>query len=321
MADHNSPPCHHKNVVLVHDHEQHLGKQQQQQNQNHKLLSNNFVSGIPKSSCALEVADYQEFIPKEYMFDKVVTPSDVGRLNRLVIPKQHAEKYFPSISNNEKGLLLCFEERNGTPWRFRYGYWNSSQSYVMTKGWSRFVKEKRLEAGDIAYFGRGAAESYKHRYHIDWKHQPYSRGDLSLYYLHLTNPLSNLDRVQNLQAIASPTRDHLQHQQRILPSTSITSYGNYSNIVLSNNEAGSGPVVYVGSTSSPPIVHDCQDHEYQHQQSGSSGLMQQNYPGGNNDSQMEMILNSVPVVHGKAAATKRVRLFGVNLECLVSEDA
>ncbi|CAI0387870.1 unnamed protein product [Linum tenue] len=30
-------------------------------------------------------------IEKEHMFDKVVTPSDVGKLNRLVIPKQHAE--------------------------------------------------------------------------------------------------------------------------------------------------------------------------------------------------------------------------------------
>ncbi|KAI4372137.1 hypothetical protein MLD38_010408 [Melastoma candidum] len=34
-------------------------------------------------------------VEKEHMFDKVVTPSDVGKLNRLVIPKQHAEKYFP----------------------------------------------------------------------------------------------------------------------------------------------------------------------------------------------------------------------------------
>uniref|UniRef100_A0A804NZ19 Protein kinase domain-containing protein n=1 Tax=Zea mays TaxID=4577 RepID=A0A804NZ19_MAIZE len=33
-------------------------------------------------------------VEKEHMFDKVVTPSDVGKLNRLVIPKQHAEKYF-----------------------------------------------------------------------------------------------------------------------------------------------------------------------------------------------------------------------------------
>ncbi|GJM93488.1 hypothetical protein PR202_ga10048 [Eleusine coracana subsp. coracana] len=32
---------------------------------------------------------------REHLFDKSVTPSDVGKLNRLVIPKQHAEKHFP----------------------------------------------------------------------------------------------------------------------------------------------------------------------------------------------------------------------------------
>ncbi|RZC86162.1 hypothetical protein C5167_026834 [Papaver somniferum] len=312
----------HKDFVRVHYHEA------LQQQQNHKLLSNISVSGISKS-CAVEGADH-EHIQKQYMFDKVVTPSDVGRLNRLVIPKYHAEKYFPSKSNNEKSLLLSFEDRNGKPWRFRYAYWNSSQSYVMTKGWSKFVKEKRLDAGDTVYFGRGAAESYKDRYYIDWKHKPYSPGDLSLYYHHLTNPLSNFSRM----GVSSPTRDHLQlnydrkqhHsyqqqlQKRLSPSTSIASYGNCSNIVLSNNPAGSGPVTYVGSTSSSPTVHDCQAHEHQYQKSGTARIMQQNYPGGHKQSHMEMILNSVPVVHGKAA-TKRVRLFGVNLECLVPEDA
>nr|POE94879.1 b3 domain-containing protein [Quercus suber] len=102
---------------------------------------------------------HHESIEKEHMFDKVVTPSDVGKLNRLVIPKQHAEKHFPLDSTNEKGLLLSFEDRNGKPWRFRYSYWNSSQSYVMTKGWSRFVKEKKLDAGDIVSFERGVGES------------------------------------------------------------------------------------------------------------------------------------------------------------------
>ncbi|KAI3987996.1 hypothetical protein MKX01_027419 [Papaver californicum] len=293
-----SPPSsQHKNVVFVHDHEQ------QQQQQHYKLLSNNFISRISKS-CVLEVDDH-DLIQKQYMFHKVVTPSDVGKLSRLVIPRQHAENYFPSMANNEKGLLLSFEDRNGKPCRFRYCYWKSSQSYVMTKGWINFVKEKRLEAGDIVYFGRGAAESYKDRYYIDWKHQPYSPGDLSLYIHHLTNPLSNFSRVQNL-AVSSPTRDYLQ----LLPSTSTTSYGNYSNMVLSDDsQAGSGS----------PIIHDCQAHEHQYQQ---AGLMQQNYPGGrHNQSHMDMILNSVPVVHGKAAATNRVRLFGMNLECLVSEDA
>lgn len=102
-------------------------------------------------------------IEREHMFDKVVTPSDVGKLNRLVIPKQHAEKYFPldnssSSDQQQKGLLLNFEDSTGKPWRFRYSYWNSSQSYVMTKGWSRFVKEKKLDAGDIVSFQRGVGE-------------------------------------------------------------------------------------------------------------------------------------------------------------------
>ncbi|CAK8544986.1 unnamed protein product [Lathyrus sativus] len=125
--------------------------------------------------------EVEEVIEKEHMFDKVVTPSDVGKLNRLVIPKQHAEKYFPlDSSTNEKGLLLNFEDRNGKMWRFRYSYWNSSQSYVMTKGWSRFVKEKKLDAGDIVSFHRGRAELYRHRLYIDYRprshtHSPYSQ--------------------------------------------------------------------------------------------------------------------------------------------------
>lgn len=99
-------------------------------------------------------------LQKEPLFEKPLTPSDVGKLNRLVIPKQHAEKYFPLNAagggggGGEKGLLLGFEDEAGKAWRFRYSYWNSSQSYVLTKGWSRFVKEKRLDAGDIVLFSR-----------------------------------------------------------------------------------------------------------------------------------------------------------------------
>jgi hypothetical protein len=80
----------------------------------------------------------------------------VGKLNRLVIPKQHAERYFPlgGGDGSEKGLLLAFEDEAGKPWRFRYSYWTSSQSYVLTKGWSRYVKEKRLDAGDVVRFER-----------------------------------------------------------------------------------------------------------------------------------------------------------------------
>ncbi|KAG2290493.1 hypothetical protein Bca52824_050097 [Brassica carinata] len=115
-----------------------------------------------------------EEVEREHMFDKVVTPSDVGKLNRLVIPKQYAERYFPlDSSSNEKGLLLNFEDLTGKSWRFRYSYWNSSQSYVMTKGWSRFVKDKKLDAGDIVSFQRCVGDSGRDsRLFIDWRRRP-----------------------------------------------------------------------------------------------------------------------------------------------------
>jgi RAV-like factor len=121
----------------------------------------------PSSSSSFSVS-VMACLPGEHLFDKAVTPSDVGKLNRLVIPKQHAEKYFPlDINSSEKGLLLDFEDNTGKVWRFRYSYWNSSQSYVLTKGWSRFVKDKKLEAGVIVSFQRGSTES--HQLYISWR--------------------------------------------------------------------------------------------------------------------------------------------------------
>ncbi|GAB2220656.1 hypothetical protein Drorol1_Dr00008319 [Drosera rotundifolia] len=117
---------------------------------------------------------------REQLFEKVVTPSDVGKLNRLVIPKQHAEKHFPLQGSGVKGgdvdscavsptrrMLLHFEDGNEKVWRFRYSYWNSSQSYVLTKGWSRFVKEKNLKAGNVVSFMRSTGPD--RQLFIDWK--------------------------------------------------------------------------------------------------------------------------------------------------------
>nr|AUY63101.1 AP2/ERF transcription factor [Panax notoginseng] len=105
---------------------------------------------------------------REQLLEKAVTPSDVGKLNRLVIPKQYAEKHFPLQSGStSKGVLLNFEDMSGKVWRFRYSYWNSSQSYVLTKGWSRFVKEKCLKAGDIVTFQRSTGPD--RQLYIDWK--------------------------------------------------------------------------------------------------------------------------------------------------------
>lgn len=101
------------------------------------------------------------------LFQKELTPSDVGKLNRLVIPKKYAVRYFPYIcesmedntaaaaaadGNGVDDIELVFYDKLMKSWKFRYCYWRSSQSFVFTRGWNRFVKEKKLKANDIITF-------------------------------------------------------------------------------------------------------------------------------------------------------------------------
>ncbi|KAK1552827.1 hypothetical protein Q3G72_024012 [Acer saccharum] len=96
------------------------------------------------------------------LFQKELTPSDVGKLNRLVIPKKYALKYFLSISESggEEGeksdyaddVQLVFYDRSMRMWKFRYCYWKSSQSFVFTRGWNRFVKDNQLKHNDTISF-------------------------------------------------------------------------------------------------------------------------------------------------------------------------
>ncbi|XVF04608.1 hypothetical protein REPUB_Repub05bG0098900 [Reevesia pubescens] len=111
-------------------------------------LNKNLVHGDIQFSCM-------------QLFQKELTPSDVGKLNRFVIPKKYAVKYFPYICENEQQSLvgggiedieLVFYDKLMRTWKFRYCYWRSSQSFVFTRGWSRFVKEKKLRERDTITF-------------------------------------------------------------------------------------------------------------------------------------------------------------------------
>ncbi|CAN6472235.1 unnamed protein product [Victoria cruziana] len=95
----------------------------------------------------------------QLLFQKELTPSDVGKLNRIVIPKKHAVRYFPSVTTaageddgEEDEVQLLFLDSSLKTWKFRYCYWKSSQSFVFTRGWNRFVKEKGLRSKDVVSF-------------------------------------------------------------------------------------------------------------------------------------------------------------------------
>ncbi|KAF0916234.1 hypothetical protein E2562_000815 [Oryza meyeriana var. granulata] len=248
--------------------------------------------GEHESSRSLPV----EAVEKEHMFDKVVTPSDVGKLNRLVIPKQHAEKYFPlDAASNEKGLLLSFEDRTGKPWRFRYSYWNSSQSYVMTKGWSRFVKEKRLDAGDTVSFGRGVGEAARRRLFIDWRRRPDVVAALA--------PPTHRFQLPSSVPFA-PWAHHGAAGARFLLPPSTPIYDHHR-----RHAHAVGCEGYAAATSRQVLFYRPLPPQ------------QQQHPA--------VVLESVPVriAAGHAepsvassAPSKRVRLFGVNLDCANSEE-
>jgi hypothetical protein len=249
-----------------------------------------------------------EVIEKEHMFDKVVTPSDVGKLNRLVIPKQHAEKYFPLDSAaNEKGLLLSFEDRTGKLWRFRYSYWNSSQSYVMTKGWSRFVKEKRLDAGDTVSFCRGAAQATRDRLFIDWKRRADVRDPHRFQRLPLpmTSPYGPWGGGAGafFMPPAPPATLYEHHRFR--------QGFDFRNI---NPAVPARQLVFFGSPGTgihqhPPLPPPPPPPPPPHQLH-----ITVHHPSPVVTAGLPMVVDSVPHVNNPAAASKRVRLFGVNLD-------
>ncbi|WOL17450.1 B3 domain-containing protein [Canna indica] len=245
------------------------------------------ASSSPSTSSLAAAPDAEQSNPAiaaapelEHMFDKVVTPSDVGKLNRLVIPKQYAEKYLPlDPASADKGIVLCFEDRaGGKQWQFRYSYWNSSQSYVITKGWSRFVKEKQLDSGDTVSFSRTFAGDPGHgrRLFIDcYRRQPVRRRPPPL-------------PVQHLAAAAAAARSRWGGA---FPSTAVPSLHNGR--LYSYHH--SMPMHRAPPPPPPP-----------------RGRVQ--VGGGRDGEGVPLVLESVPVVRHHMAERRRLRLFGVDLE-------
>lgn len=134
----------------------------------HQGVIGNGVGGALKH-VSLGMKGAEEQFSCTHLFQKELTPSDVGKLNRLVIPKKHAVTYLPYICDgssssttttsaagaaetNDVDTEVDFYDRVMRLWKFRYCYWKSSQSYVFTRGWNRFVKDKNLKAKDKVVF-------------------------------------------------------------------------------------------------------------------------------------------------------------------------
>ncbi|TVU30160.1 hypothetical protein EJB05_21769, partial [Eragrostis curvula] len=134
-----------------------------------------FPSSLRFGSGASGLLGGRQGLEMDFMFSKRLTQSDVGKLNRLLIPRKEAERFFPMVLgavNGDATSILCFEDSTGDKWHFCYSYWKSSKTYVLTKGWIRFVKEKKLIDGDTLFFYQRSGEDSKimHMYIYFKKH-------------------------------------------------------------------------------------------------------------------------------------------------------
>ncbi|KAJ4950645.1 hypothetical protein NE237_027477 [Protea cynaroides] len=91
----------------------------------------------------------------KFLFEKKLSQSDVDGMNRLRLPTRSAEIYFPCLEIGEgkyKKETLLFVDHNNIPWEMTYEAWESSKTFVLTKGWIEFVNHNQLRPNFVVRF-------------------------------------------------------------------------------------------------------------------------------------------------------------------------
>lgn len=108
--------------------------------------------GSPSSALA---ADGSCFVAK------VLTQSDSNNGGGFSVPKYLAETVFPKLDYNtdSPNQYLHVKDVHGKVWKFKHIYRGSPRRHLLTTGWSVFVNERNLVAGDSVVFAKDRAEN------------------------------------------------------------------------------------------------------------------------------------------------------------------
>ncbi|KAL7091916.1 hypothetical protein ACP275_12G133100 [Erythranthe tilingii] len=93
--------------------------------------------------------------PSEF-FCKTLTASDTSTHGGFSVPRRAAEKIFPPLdfSMQPPAQELTARDLHDQTWTFRHIYRGQPKRHLLTTGWSIFVSNKRLIAGDAVLFIR-----------------------------------------------------------------------------------------------------------------------------------------------------------------------
>ncbi|KAJ6730416.1 AUXIN RESPONSE FACTOR [Salix viminalis] len=122
-------------------------------------LDNPF-SNLPLSfveSCRSEgVNDVDDDESKILAFSKILTPSDANNGGGFSVPRFCADSIFPPLNYQAEPPVqtLTVADIHGVNWDFRHIYRGTPRRHLLTTGWSKFVNNKKLIAGDSVVFMR-----------------------------------------------------------------------------------------------------------------------------------------------------------------------
>lgn len=93
---------------------------------------------------------------KPSSFAKTLTQSDANNGGGFSVPRYCAETIFPRLdySADPPVETILVKDVHGTVWKFRHIYRGTPRRHLLTTGWSTFVNQKKLVAGDSVVFVR-----------------------------------------------------------------------------------------------------------------------------------------------------------------------
>ena len=100
-----------------------------------------------------EVLENQE---KPASFAKTLTQSDANNGGGFSVPRYCAETIFPRLDYSAEPPVqtVVAKDVHGELWKFRHIYRGTPRRHLLTTGWSTFVNQKKLVAGDSVVFLR-----------------------------------------------------------------------------------------------------------------------------------------------------------------------
>lgn len=89
-------------------------------------------------------------------FAKTLTQSDANNGGGFSVPRYCAETIFPRLDYSAEPPVqtILAKDVHGEVWKFRHIYRGTPRRHLLTTGWSNFVNQKKLVAGDSIVFLR-----------------------------------------------------------------------------------------------------------------------------------------------------------------------